>query len=79
MSKPSKMPPEKKPSLPEVMRTVGPYMNIGWMFVVSMGVGIYGGYQADAYLGTEPWLLVAGSFLGMAVGFYNFFLVVLRK
>lgn len=79
MSEPSKMPPEKKPSWPEVMRTVGPYMNIGWMFVVSMGVGIYGGYQADAYLGTEPWLLVVGALLGMAVGFYNFFLVVLRK
>ena len=79
MSEPSKMPPGKKPSWPEVMRTIGPYMNIGWMFVVPMGLGIYGGYKADRYLGTEPWLLVVGSLLGMAVGFYNFFLVVLRK
>ena len=79
MSEPSKPSPEKKSSWPEVMRAVSPYMNIGWMFVVSMGMGIYGGYKADMYLGTEPWLMVLGALLGMAVGFYNFFLVVLRK
>lgn len=79
MSEPSKMPPSKKSSWPEVMRTSGPYMNIGWTFVVAMGIGIYGGYRADAYFGTEPWLMVVGALLGMAAGFYNFFLVVLRK
>ena len=28
---------------------------------------------------TEPWLLLAGCVLGMVVGFYHFFKVVLRK
>jgi F0F1-type ATP synthase assembly protein I len=79
MSEPSKKPPSKDSSWPEVMRTVGPYMNIGWVFVVAMGMGIYGGYKADMYLGTGPWLMVVGALLGMAAGFYNFFLVVLRK
>lgn len=79
MSEPSKTPPAKKSSWPEVMRSLGPYMNIGWMFVVAMVIGVYGGYKADTYFGTEPWLMVVGALLGMAAGFYNFFLVVLRK
>lgn len=79
MSEPSKTPPSKDSSWPQVMRAIGPYMNIGWVFVVAMGMGIYGGYKADAYFGTEPWLMVVGALLGMAAGFYNFFLVVLRK
>ena len=79
MSEDSKAPPPKKSPWPEVMRAIGPYMNIGWMFVVSMLLFTYGGYKADAYFGTEPWLMVVGALVGMAVGFYNFFLVVLRK
>jgi F0F1-type ATP synthase assembly protein I len=54
-------------------------MNIGWMFVIPTGVGMYGGYEADAYFGTKPWLFLLGAVLGIVVGFYNFFLTVLRK
>ena len=79
MAEHSQAPPPKKSSWPEVMRGLGPYMNIGWMFIVSIGLGVYGGYKADAYFGTEPWLFILGAFIGMAIGFYHFFLVVLRK
>jgi F0F1-type ATP synthase assembly protein I len=79
MSEYPKTPPPKKSSWPEVMRALGPYMNIGWMFVVSVGLGILGGRWADTRFGTEPWLFLLGALLGIAVGFYNFFLVVLRK
>jgi F0F1-type ATP synthase assembly protein I len=72
-------PPASRSSWPEIMRTVGPYMNIGWTFVVSVGLGMLGGRWADARLGTEPWLFLLGAVLGIAVGFYNFFLIVLRK
>ena len=75
----SKTPPPKKSPWPEVMRALGPYMNIGWVFVISVGGGMYLGYYADGRFGTEPWLLLLGALLGIAVGFYNFFLVVLRK
>jgi F0F1-type ATP synthase assembly protein I len=54
-------------------------MNIGWMFLVSVGLGMLGGRWADGQLGTEPWLFLVGALVGIAVGFYNFFLVVLRK
>lgn len=79
MSEHSQAPPPKKSSWPEVMRSLSPYLNIGWMFVVSVGIGLFGGYQADVWLGTEPWLFLVGAFVGIAIGFYSFFLIVLRK
>ena len=30
------------------------------------------GYGLDRWLGTQPWLLVAGIVLGSAIGFYQF-------
>ena len=72
-------PPPSKPSWPQMMRSIGPYMNIGWTFVVAVGLGMLGGRWLDARLGTEPWLFLIGAVLGIIVGFYSFFLIVLRK
>lgn len=72
-------PPPAKPSWPEVMRTIGPYMDIGWTFVIAVGAGAWGGYKADEYFGTKPWLFLLGAILGIVIGFCRFFSVVLRK
>ena len=37
------------------------------------------GYLADEWLGTTPWLLVAGLMLGIVVGFYELARVVWRR
>ena len=37
------------------------------------------GYLGDRWLGTEPWLLVAGLLLGIVVGFYELARVVWRR
>lgn len=34
------------------------------------------GWMLDRWLGTEPWLLVAGILLGAAVGFYEFIKII---
>ena len=34
--------------------------------------GLIGGWLLDRWLGTGPWLLVAGIVLGAAAGFYEF-------
>lgn len=36
------------------------------------------GYLADLWLGTHPWLLIVGLFLGIVVGFYELARVVWR-
>ena len=33
--------------------------------------GLLGGWLLDRWLGTRPWLLVAGVILGAAAGFYE--------
>jgi len=63
----------------EVIRTVGKYMDLGLIFVVAAVGGAGGGYWLDTRLGTQPWLLLVGALLGITVGFYHFFSVVLRK
>jgi F0F1-type ATP synthase assembly protein I len=40
----------------ELMTAVGVWMGIGWLL--------------DTWLGTWPWLMVAGAFLGLGLGTY---------
>ncbi|MGE3537246.1 MAG: AtpZ/AtpI family protein [Candidatus Tectimicrobiota bacterium] len=69
----------QRPTGQEIIRTVGKYLDLGVTFVVAIGGGAFGGYWLDARWGTAPWLLLAGALLGIVVGFYHFFSVVLRK
>jgi ATP synthase protein I len=49
-----------------------PYFSAVWKLVGGAAVGVLGGYFLDRWLGTTPWLLVALSTVGIAVGFYGF-------
>ncbi len=63
----------------EILRRMGPYASLGTMFAAALLLGVVAGYKADGWLGTKPWLTLAGALLGLVVGFYNFFSVVLRN
>ena len=52
-------------------------MGIGWVLAVSVVGGTLGGYYADRWLGTSPWLTLLGIVLGMAAGFLNVFRTLL--
>jgi len=52
-------------------------MGLGIELVAPILLGIFVGRWLDGRWGTEPWLLVAGSVLGMIVGFYSFLRSVL--
>jgi ATP synthase protein I len=43
---------------------------------VVSGLGL--GWLLDRWLGTSPWLLVAGLVLGIAAGFYEFLRITAR-
>ena len=47
--------------------------------VGGMALGVACGWYVDNRKGTGPWGLVVGAILGSAVGFYNFFLEVMKK
>ena len=42
----------------------------GVEFAVAVGLGAAAGYGLDKWLGTAPWLLVAGVFVGFAAGLF---------
>ena len=46
-----------------------PYMGLGMQMVLTMVLFVAGGYYLDQWLGTEPWLLLAGALLGMVAVF----------
>lgn len=52
-------------------RDFGRYAGLGFQFVGAIAVfGLAGGWL-DQRLGSKPWLLVGGIFLGSALGFYS--------
>jgi ATP synthase protein I len=57
------------------MRQLGNLSAVGLMLVISTVLGYVGGYYLDRWLGTEPWLGLAGLLLGVAAGFVNLFRV----
>jgi len=63
------------------VRDVAPYVGIGTTLALTVLLGLGVGYWLDQRLGTGPWLLLVGGFLGMALAFYQFFRTVagLRK
>ena len=49
------------------------FAGAGVQFVVSILVFLYLGKWLDGKLGTAPWLLMFGVFLGAGAGFYSFY------
>lgn len=63
----------------EVMRTVGPYLHVGWTLVLTILLGVLAGRWVDARWGTEPAFLLVGAVLGIVLGMYYFLSTVLKK
>jgi F0F1-type ATP synthase assembly protein I len=47
--------------------------SVGIALVISTVLGLAGGYYADRWLGTAPWLTMIGLGVGIAAGFVNLF------
>jgi ATP synthase protein I len=52
---------------------VAAYAGVGLQFAGSIVLFLFLGRWADERLGTEPWLLMAGVFLGAGAGFYSLY------
>jgi F0F1-type ATP synthase assembly protein I len=59
-------------------RKAQPYLAASWLLTGSVALGVLVGYLADGWLHTKPWLLLAGSVLGMASGLTGFIRAVLE-
>jgi ATP synthase protein I len=65
--------PRKLPSGGAFGRAFSAGINVFSEFVAAIIVGAFIGWQADAWLGTKPWLLVLFLGLGTAAGFWNIY------
>jgi ATP synthase protein I len=51
----------------------GDMMGVGLAFAASILLFFFVGRWLDARLGTEPWLLIVGVFVGLAAGFWSMY------
>lgn len=65
-------PKESDPKLGpnEMIRASGQYMGLGLTWALSVLLFLGGGAWLDSRLGTAPFLLIAGAFIGAGAGFY---------
>ena len=49
------------------------FAGIGLQFAVSILGGVYAGQWLDRKLGSAPWLLIVGVFLGAGLSFYSMY------
>lgn len=47
------------------------FIGQGFSFAAVVGVLAFIGYKLDAWLGTEPWLLVTGTLVGVAAATFD--------
>jgi len=53
--------------------SVSEFAGVGLQFAVSILVFLYAGQWLDRKLGTAPWLLIIGVFLGAGASFYSMY------
>ena len=55
------------------------YAGLGFQFLGAILLFLYLGRWLDARLGTSPWLLVAGVFVGTSAGFYSLYRKLMKE
>ena len=60
------------------LTNAGPVAGAGYTLIGAILLLGGAGYAGDRWFGTEPWLLLVGLFLGLAVGFYELARIVWR-
>ena len=61
------------PGEPSTWKALGELSSLGMAMVLATLIGFAGGYYADRWLGTGPWLLLLGLGFGIAAAFVILF------
>ncbi len=57
-------------------KALGELSTVGITLVLATVIGMAAGYYLDRWLGTRPWLFLAGLVLGIVAGFVSLFRAV---
>lgn len=63
---------DEKPPRPD-LRRLAELTSVGLILPSSIAVGLFFGYFLDRWLGTEPWLLLTFTVLGIVSGLLSLF------
>jgi len=63
----------KRPEQRSTARDAGEYLGVGLQFAGAIVLFLFVGQWLDSRLGTEPWLLLLGVFVGASAGFYSLY------
>jgi ATP synthase protein I len=63
---------DEKPPRPD-LRRLAELASVGLILPSSIAVGLFFGYFLDRWLGTEPWLLLTFTVLGIVSGLLSLF------
>ena len=61
------------PGEPSAWKALGELSSLGVAMVLATIIGLGGGYYADRWLGTSPWLTMIGLGFGIVAGFVMLF------
>lgn len=61
------------------IREIGPYIDLGMRFAISIVIGSLGGLWLDSKLHTTPLLLILGFLFGSGAGFWTVYRSVYLK
>ncbi|MFW5955337.1 MAG: AtpZ/AtpI family protein [Rhodothermales bacterium] len=59
--------------LRQSLRDSGPYLGLGLQLAFTLIAFTLGGYLLDRHFGTLPWLMIAGSLVGIALLFLQLY------
>ena len=65
--------PRKRPEPRSGQASAGEYLGHGLTWAASTLLFLWLGTEADAWLGTDPWLALVGAFVGAGAGFYHMY------
>jgi len=54
------------------------YSAVAFEFIGSVAAGVFVGRALDAWLGTDPWLVLAMTIAGTGIGFYRMIQILQR-
>lgn len=60
------------------IRSAGPLFGAGIQLAASVVIMFFVGRWLDAWLGTDPWLMIGGIIFGFGAGLYSFIRMVAR-
>lgn len=61
-----------------LLTQLGLASTVGILLVTATGIGYMFGRWLDTRLGTDPWMMLLFTLLGVAAGFYELFRVAIR-